>query len=506
MVKNFDVTLKRRYILALSLIAALAIISQLIIQITVMKGEDDSRVVNIAGRQRMLSQRINKCALGINTAENETIRQHYRDELQLSIKLWASSHKGLQFGDAALGLPGNNSSKIKALFASIEANHQAILSAATQIAKQVDKTAFPEEIAQIRDNEKTFLKGMDEIVFLYDQEAKDRINVIKHVEIGILLFTLLVLALEARFIFMPAERKIREDMLLLRDSEENLRRLFETAPTAMLQVRGDDLGLIQLNVHARDMLGLQDKETGGSHLDAFLDADADRIKELTTLLKKKPSVQNYEVGIKTQNGKFYIVLLSAHELLFNKQNTIVVGLTDITHLKEAEDILRYRATTDDMTGLANRRTGIDILGMEFERSKRSQRPLTICFVDINDLKRVNDTYGHSEGDWMIKTASRAIREIIRAHDTAARLGGDEFLIILPDCDEAAARNVMNRIESLIHQINRNGDKPYLLGISYGLCEYKTVKPSNVDEFITTADHLMYEDKRAKKTGNSPAPE
>jgi signal transduction histidine kinase len=239
MSRLLGITLKQRYTLALSIIALLAIASQFIIQITAMKGESDSRIVNIAGRQRMLSQRINKCVLGIYGAENIQIRQQYKDELEFSSTLWETSHEGLQSGDAGLGLPGDNSPEIKTLFAGINGYHQTILSAAKRIIERSSddnlQSEMQSDIALIRDSEMPFLKGMDAIVFQYDKEAKDRINVIKQIEFGILLVTLLVLALEARFIFMPADRKIREDMDSMRNSEEELRRLFDAKTQLLIE-------------------------------------------------------------------------------------------------------------------------------------------------------------------------------------------------------------------------------------------------------------------------------
>lgn len=84
----------------------LVLLSQFVIQFTIHLESADSTVINIAGRQRMLSQRINKCAFGFNQAKDESERAHYLDELKISVALWERSQNGLLYGDKELGLPG----------------------------------------------------------------------------------------------------------------------------------------------------------------------------------------------------------------------------------------------------------------------------------------------------------------------------------------------------------------------------------------------------------------
>jgi hypothetical protein len=182
--KSTDQILRNRYTLALSIIACLVIFSQLAIQVSISKNEGDSRVINIAGRQRMLSQRITKCAYGIFISGNPGQRADYLAELVKSIDLWEKSHQGLQHGNAEMGLPGNNSGKIIGLFKKIQDRHSIILQAAKTIAflasdGEPDSNLVRDEIRKITGNEGGFLSGMDTIVFQYDSEAKAKVKLVK---------------------------------------------------------------------------------------------------------------------------------------------------------------------------------------------------------------------------------------------------------------------------------------------------------------------------------------
>lgn len=203
--------LRRRYILALSLIALVSIISQTVIQCTIIRRNDDGRVVNIAGRQRMLSQKLTKSAMGIVSAAPEG-RRTYLAELKETARLIQLSHHGLIHGDKAIGISGDNSSAIAEKYRRIEPYLLAMLDAVTNLVDKAERSAGAETLhaaaAPILDYEAQFLVGMDEITFMYDSEARARIDVIRAAEYALLLLTLLLLALEARFIFIPTERQI----------------------------------------------------------------------------------------------------------------------------------------------------------------------------------------------------------------------------------------------------------------------------------------------------------
>ncbi len=182
-------------------------------------------------------------------------------------------------------------------------------------------------------------------------------------------------------------------------------------------------------------------------------------------------------------------------------NNVIIKSADELDKKNQE--LHIYATTDSMTGIFNRRTGVDILEKKLNMLRRKKEPLTIGFIDVNNLKIVNDTMGHKAGDELITTVAEIIKEISRESDTICRLGGDEFLLILPDCDLINANHIMTRIEAAIDKFNSLESKPFRVSISAGFEEYDFAVNPNIDSFIKSADEKMYAAKLIKKsTGKS----
>ena len=138
------------------------------------------------------------------------------------------------------------------------------------------------------------------------------------------------------------------------------------------------------------------------------------VKSIFETGRQKVVELSYEV-----EGSMVYYLATVKPLFDDSGNvSVVICISkNITDLKHAEERLEYYATTDEFTGFVNRRTGLAILEKMHELSFRHGKPFTICYVDINDLKTVNDTYGHAEGDELISAACDAMRESIRQMDT-----------------------------------------------------------------------------------------
>lgn len=131
---------------------------------------------------------------------------------------------------------------------------------------------------------------------------------------------------------------------------------------------------------------------------------------------------------------------------------------------------------------------------------RNNSVLTIAFIDVNDLKKVNDQLGHKYGDQLLKTVSDIIIRNIRSSDAVSRLGGDEFLIIFPDCKYKELQKIMKRICDDMAKENKK-NKGYQISISYGLAKYSCSSEISIDELINKADKRMYQMKRKYKKLN-----
>jgi diguanylate cyclase (GGDEF)-like protein len=163
------------------------------------------------------------------------------------------------------------------------------------------------------------------------------------------------------------------------------------------------------------------------------------------------------------------------------------------------------ATMDSLTEVLNRRSGLLLLRKELQFSKRNNTELSICYTDINNLKEINDTFGHREGDEVLRVVARILKEEVRESDSVCRLGGDEFLIILPQCPVDKAEEVWIRIAARLKALNAIKMNPYKISLSHGFAEYEPNNPSSLDEMLIVADFEMYKDKRSSAEDQQPPP-
>lgn len=214
------------YILALSGIAGIIVISQLYVQQYLTGQTHDSRVINLAGRQRMLSQRISKVALQLITPPPTPPREALQTELAQSLDLWTQSHNGLLAGDASLDVTGENSAVIREMFATLAPDYDAMVRNATQLLTllrddpNAPATQLRPYVDAILQHESGFLDSMDAIVFQYDEEARAKVLLLKRLEIIFLAISLTIILFELLFIFRPTARQIRNTIKDLIQSEK----------------------------------------------------------------------------------------------------------------------------------------------------------------------------------------------------------------------------------------------------------------------------------------------
>lgn len=176
---------------------------------------------------------------------------------------------------------------------------------------------------------------------------------------------------------------------------------------------------------------------------------------------------------------------------------VIFGVILLDKFHQMLQMERNFARTDFLTGTANRRAFFEIAGIEFNRAARYNHPLSLIYIDLDELKEVNDSYGHRAGDALLRLVGRTISRSLRTSDLVARVGGDEFCVLLPEAGEKAAIKAANRIFERLNV--KMVEENYPTTFSFGVVSYINGYPKSVDEMIQEADTVMYE---VKKTGKN----
>jgi diguanylate cyclase (GGDEF)-like protein len=166
----------------------------------------------------------------------------------------------------------------------------------------------------------------------------------------------------------------------------------------------------------------------------------------------------------------------------------------------AREALRFAATHDSMTSLMNRGEIISFLRCEIARGRRERRPVGIVLGDLDRFKSVNDTFGHSAGDFVLQETARRLRAGLRVYDGVGRYGGEEFLLILPGCDLSAAAQRADAIRHIIEKDPMVAPQGSLTAtISIGVTVADCVSDTSVEALLERADQALY---RAKNKGRN----
>jgi len=189
-----------------------------------------------------------------------------------------------------------------------------------------------------------------------------------------------------------------------------------------------------------------------------------------------------------------------HFVLLLEETKTRKELSDRTiELEKTQNELQLLAMTDTLTGVSNRRHFIEQISRELERAKRYGHPLSIFILDIDNLKDINDRYGHDAGDELLKSVSKQSSALLRSNDHFARFGGDEFVALLVQTDRVDAERVAERIRKSIEDLELNIDQTnFRTSVSIGMT-IMTDEIVTVEELIKRSDTALY---KAKEGGRN----
>jgi diguanylate cyclase (GGDEF)-like protein len=159
--------------------------------------------------------------------------------------------------------------------------------------------------------------------------------------------------------------------------------------------------------------------------------------------------------------------------------------------------LRAKSLSDELTGLYNRRGFFFLIQQQLKIADRTKRGFVLVFADLDNMKQINDTFGHREGDRALIEAANLLTGAFRGADIVARIGGDEFAVVAIEAGKDAADTLAARLQEQIDARNRRGDLRFTLSLSVGMSRYDPDCPCSIDELIARADALMYEQKQGR---------
>jgi diguanylate cyclase (GGDEF)-like protein/PAS domain S-box-containing protein len=300
------------------------------------------------------------------------------------------------------------------------------------------------------------------------------------------------------------ESALRESALRT-ESEMRLSALVQHS-SDVIMVLASDATVEYVSPSIRQVLGYAASDFVGRRLlDDVTEDDRARVQSaLDGLLARasEPS-EAFEFRVRHRDGR----LLHAECLFTNllehaTVGGIVVNLRDITERKRFEEQLTYQAFHDSVTDLANRALFRDRVEHALSRRGEAGRPLAVLFLDLDDFKIINDTFGHAAGDRLLQTVSARLRSTLRASDTVARLGGDEFAVLLEDSsDETGVSEIVAQLLEIIRAPLWLDDREASVQCSIGIAVARRSVSSpaaatTVDELLRNADAAMYKAKDA----------
>ena len=295
--------------------------------------------------------------------------------------------------------------------------------------------------------------------------------------------------------------KFNQKMAELTKENLNLQRYIDESNLIFL-VLDCNAEIRSINKKGRSLLMIDEDVEGVNWIDHFIPLeDRIRTREVFEAVKyQKITFDDYvESAVQASTGeKMHIGWNNTVIVVDGEPQAVLAVGFDLTERKVKENELIHEATKDSMTKAYNRGAGLKIYETQFEYAKNHGLDLSICFLDIDNLKNVNDTYGHFEGDRYIQEIVSMISLTIREKDTIIRYGGDEFLIVLPGADRAATKKIIKRLDTMIAGLNQRDFFRYSLSLSYGIESITNHHDKSYLEMLAAADNRMYEMKRGMR--------
>jgi len=289
-------------------------------------------------------------------------------------------------------------------------------------------------------------------------------------------------------------------VLLFEDNPGDARLFAET----IKDIPSQRYEIIHVNSLSEGITALSNKSVDIILLDLGL-PDSQR---LDTLIKLKSQVLGIPIVVLTGNDNEEIALQAVQQgaqdyLVKQKINAEVISrvIRFAIERQKLQDELRSLALIDDLTGLYNRRGFFTLAEHHLKLAERMHKNFYLIFSDIDNLKKINDDFGHLHGDLFLKKAAEILRYSFRDSDIIARIGGDEFVVLIPETTDYNAKSAIIRLRENIKKYNKEEKKNFSLSI--GIANFCPNSNLSLQELLDKADKDLYKDKHNKRLKNKP---
>jgi two-component system cell cycle response regulator len=285
----------------------------------------------------------------------------------------------------------------------------------------------------------------------------------------------------------------------LHASEGRYRRLFETVQDGILILDAATGEIDDANPFLIKMLGYAREEILGKkiwELGAFKDIEAS--KAAFEELQRTGYVRYEDLPLTTRDGRGVAVEVVCNVYPVDKHKVIQCTIRDVTERKRLEEKLQNMSLVDDLTGLSNRRGFFTLAQQQLKIAERTKQRVLLFFADLDNLKQINDTSGHQEGDSALVEVAAVLKETFRKSDIIGRIGGDEFAVLALDTTNETGEVLVDRLQNALDGRGQLTTRKQAFSLSVGVARYDPENPSSLDELMARADALMYEQKRTKQ--------
>jgi len=281
---------------------------------------------------------------------------------------------------------------------------------------------------------------------------------------------------------------------VLQTKEEMYRSLVESTGDSIYVVDRSSRYLF-VNKRHRERMGLLTDDYQGQEYDRFHSADEsiDFRKQVDAVFQIGESLQ---LDHKSQrDNKYFLRTFSPIRNAEGEITAITVVSTDITRQKELELSLRSLSITDALTGLYNRRGLFALAEQQIRSVSRTQQWISVLYADLDNLKEINDKFGHQEGDAALTRAADILRTTFRESDIIARIGGDEFVVLIVSDERRSSQFTFSRLQQNLDIYNAGAKAAYNMSLSTGIAMYDPQHPVSFEVLLREADRFMYLHKK-----------